>query len=346
MSQFPVFLSVVLIVQNQSHHLNKILQDATTFVEPLVSDYELMVIDNASNDETATVLQNITAENGLPNIQSYSLLKEVDHDTASWIGLENALGDFIVVIDPLADDFSMLVQMLDKAVRGADVVFAHNEYQPPQSFLYKSAYAVFNFIYKTSNGVNLSKEAPLYRVVNKRIVNYLLQFPQPVVSYRYFPATKSFKHVNLKYQYTPPISRPKNFKEGINRGMRMLVSTTRTPMRLVSALCLFGATTNLVYSLYIMLVALFKHDIAPGWISMSLQQSGMFFLISLVLLVLSEYLLHMVSLTNEGPLYVVGQELTSARMTRREKLNVEEVGAQTSNSVHAVPEPWFEDISS
>ena len=32
----------------------------------------------------------------------------------------------------------------------------------------------------------------------------------------------------------------------------------------------------------------------------------------------------MVSLSNEGPLYHVGQEFTSARMTRQEKLNIEE----------------------
>lgn len=51
----------------------------------------------------------------------------------------------------------------------------------------------------------------------------------------------------------------------------------------------------------------------------------MFFLISLVLLVLGEYILNMASLSNEGPLYHVGQEFTSARMTRREKLNIEEV---------------------
>jgi hypothetical protein len=62
---------------------------------------------------------------------------------------------------------------------------------------------------------------------------------------------------------------------------------------------------------------------------MSLQQSGMFFLISLVLLVLAEYILHMASLSNEGPLYHVGTEFTSARISRREKLNVEEVSAST-----------------
>ena len=100
-------------------------------------------------------------------------------------------------------------------------------------------------------------------------------------------------------------------------------------MRLVTTLSLFGAVINLVYSVYVVAVAFIKTDVAPGWVSMSLQQSGMFCLISLVLLVLGEYILNMVSLQNEGPLYHVGQEFTSARMTRREKLNIEEAMPQS-----------------
>ena len=106
--------------------------------------------------------------------------------------------------------------------------------------------------------------------------------------------------------------------------MRLLVSTTRAPMRLVTTLSLFGAVSNLVYSLYVIVVALFKDDVAPGWTSLSLQQSGMFFLLSLVLLVLGEYILHMARLTTEGPLYHVAQEFTSADLARAERLNVED----------------------
>jgi len=113
--------------------------------------------------------------------------------------------------------------------------------------------------------------------------------------------------------------------------MRLLVSTTQAPMRLVTSLCLFGAAANLLYSIYVISIGLFKADVAPGWVSLSLQQSGMFFLISLVLLVLGEYILHMASLSNEGPLYHVGQEFTSARMTRKEKLNIETVASQPTS---------------
>lgn len=181
----------------------------------------------------------------------------------------------------------------------------------------------FDAMYKTFNGIDLAKEAPQYRLLSKKVVNFILQHPQPAMTYRHLPATGGFARVNLSYSAPPKISHTKRFGESVDRGMRMLVSTTQAPMRLVTTLSLFGAVANLVYSGYVLAIGIFKTDVAAGWVSLSLQQSGMFFLISLVLLVLGEYILHMASLSNEGPLYHVGQEFTSARMTRREKLNIE-----------------------
>ena len=321
---FPVFLSVVFVVRDQSENIEKILSDATTGISPLVSDYELIIVDNASNDNCVSVLKNLTGENGQPNLQVYALTKEVDADTASWVGFENALGDFVAVIDPLSDDIGFLPEMLDKAVSGADVVFAHNKQKPAQSLAYRGANTVFNRLYKWFNGIHLTIDAPQYRVLSKRVINFILQHPQPAMAYRYLPATGGFAKVNLNYSATPKISRPKQLRGNIDRGLRLLFSTTRLPMRLVTSLCMFGAVSNVVYSGYVVAVGFLKADVAPGWISLSLQQSGMFFLISTVLLVLGEYILNMVSLANEGPRYYVGQEFTSTRLTRRDKLNVEE----------------------
>lgn len=325
MTFFPVFLSLVLVVRNQSEQIEKMLSDAAVDLSSLVSDYELIIVDNASDDDSVAVLKRLTGENGLSNLQVYALTKEVDTDTASWVGLENALGDFVAVIDPLADDICFLPEMLDKAVSGADVVFANNEYKSSQNLVYRGAFAIFNRLYKWFNGIHLAKEAPQYRVLSKRVANFILQHRQPALTYRHLPATGGFARANLNYSAAPKIVRPKPLGESIARGMRLLVSTTRGPMRLVTSLSLFGAVANLIYSVYVVAVGFLKADVAPGWISLSLQQSGMFFLISLVLLVLGEYILHMAALSNEGPLYHVGQEFTSSRMTRREKLNVEEV---------------------
>jgi polyisoprenyl-phosphate glycosyltransferase len=326
---FPVFLSVAFVVRNQDANIERILRDAADCIGPLVSDYELIVVDNASDDESVTVLKNLTGENGLPNLQVYALTKEVDSETASWVGLENALGDFVAVIDPLAEDIAFLPQMLDKAVSGADVVFANNAQKPVQGLAYKVAYAAFYVLYKWFNGIDLAKDAPQYRILSKRVVNFILQHPQPAMTYRHLPATGGFSRANLDYDAPPRVASTKHLGNSIDRGVRLLVSTTRAPMRLVTSLSLFGAIANLVYSAYVVAIGFLKDDVAPGWISLSLQQSGMFFLISMVLLVLGEYILNMVSLSNEGPPYYVGQEFTSARVTRREKLNIEEAKPST-----------------
>jgi polyisoprenyl-phosphate glycosyltransferase len=327
MQFFPFFLSIVFVVRNQAPHVEKIISDAASCVASLTSDYEIIIVDNSSDDDSISVLKALTGENGIPNLQIYALTKEVDTDTASWVGLENALGDYVAVIDPFADNIDFLPEMLDAAFSGADVVFANNQHKLDQSFAYRVSYTVFNVLYKCFNGIHLAKEAPPYRVLSKSVVNFILQHSQPGMTYRHLPATGGFARVNLNYKSAPKLSHTKRLSESIDRGMRLLVSTTRTPMRVVTSLSLFGAVANFFYSIYVVVVGLLKADVAPGWISLSLQQSGMFFLISLVLLVLGEYILHMVSLTNEGPLYHVGQEFTSARMTRREKLNIEEEAA-------------------
>ncbi|MFC2974233.1 glycosyltransferase [Azotobacter bryophylli] len=324
MAFFPVFLSVVFIVRNQAEHLQEILAHAAEGIASLVIDYELIVVDNASDQDSIPVLRELAGEDGLPNLQVYALTKEVDSDTAAWVGLENALGDFVAVIDPLIDDIDFLPQMLDQVVNGADVVFARNRQKPAQSLAYRGACAVFNGLYKRFNGIHLAREAPQYRILSKRVVNFILQHPQPALTYRSLPATAGFARVNLDYSAPPRLSRRKRLGASVDRGMRLLVSTPRGPLRLVTTLSLFGAVANLLYSLYVVAVAVLKSDVAPGWVSLSLQQSGMFFLISLVLLVLGEYILQMARLSNEGPLYHIGQEFTSARLTRRERLNVEE----------------------
>jgi hypothetical protein len=320
----PLFLSLVLVVRDSAATLEPLLRTLTAQLGELVSDYELIVVDNASNDDSVARLRALTAQDGLPNLQVYALTKEVEQDLAAWAGMENALGDFVAAYDPRSDDASVLPAMLERAMAGLDVVFARSLLKPPTSLPYRICHGAFDALFRFFNGFDLSQDASSYRLLSRRVINYLLQHPSPSSSYRQLPATAGFARASIDYR---PVDMPKPRKrrllDSIDRGTRMLVSSTRGPMRMVTLLSLFGAIANLVYSVYVIGVLVLKSDVAPGWVTLSLQQSGMFFLISLVLMVLAEYILQMSRLSNEGPPYHVGQEMTSARLTRRERLNVE-----------------------
>jgi len=331
----PVFLTVVCVVRNQANRLEELAREVAQGIGPLVRDYDLVFIDNGSDDHSVAELKRITDAGGIENVQVYALAKEVDSDVAALVGLENALGDFAVVLDPISDSIPFLHQMLSQAVMGADVVFARNTARSPQTLTYSMASFLFNCMYKWFAGVHLINEAPKYRMLSRKVVNFILQHPRASLVYRQLPATAGFVKVNLTYSKVSSYLPRKRLCASLDRGVQMLVSSTRAPMRLVTGMSLFGAYANVLYSLYVVCIALFKEDVAPGWVSMSLQQSGMFFLISLVLLVLGEYLLSVVSLSGEGPGFRVAQEFKSSRMSRQEHLNVSAMSVPSKDDVES-----------
>lgn len=326
----PAFISVVYVLRNQAEQLKEILSKANAAMRELATDYEIIVVDNGSSDESVAILRTLTSEQGLPNIQVYALTQRVAWETAAWAGAEGALGDFVAVLDPLTDDVAFLGQMLEPAAAGVDVVFATNLRKPSLTAAYRVANAAFNMAFRWFNGVNPT-DAPQYRVLSKKVINFILQHPRPAAIYRLLPVMAGFTRANLTYRHAPTGAPDKKLGQSIDRGMRLLVSNTRIPMRMVTVMSTFGALANLLYSFYVLGVAVLKPDVAPGWVSLSLQQSGMFLLISLVLLVLGEYILHMASLSNEGPPYHVAQEFTSARLDRLDRINVEHTAVHNSN---------------
>lgn len=326
MRPLPFFLSVVVVVRNQADDLREQLGALGAKLSGMVDSHELVVVDNASADASVAELESLTGEAGLADLQIYALNKQVERDAAAWVGVEHALGDYVAVLDLARDDVGFLGEMLQEAASGAEVVFAHNRRRERLPLAYRLAQTAFYRLYAAFNGVHLAREAPPYRLLSKRVVNFILQHPQPSLTYRHLPATGGFATTHLRYDAPRTPGEQPRLAEGFDRGVRLLVSTTRAPLRLVTFLCAFGALSNLVYSAYVVAVALFKPDVAPGWTSTSLQQSGMFFLLSLVLLVLGEYIMHVAALSGEGPEAYVKAEFTSTHIRQRERLNVMQAG--------------------
>jgi hypothetical protein len=94
---------------------------------------------------------------------------------------------------------------------------------------------------------------------------------------------------------------------------------------LISLLSIFGAAINVIYSIYVVIIAILKTNVAEGWLTLSLQQSGMFFLISLFFLILSEYILK-INIGSENNLSEdVVEEFNSKIKSQKESINIKEI---------------------
>ena len=364
----PVFVSVVCVVRNAADHLAASLGAIGDVLAECVAETEIVVVDNSSSDGSVRELRRLTGVDGLPNLQVYALARPVQRDVANWMGMEHALGDYILVVDPLRDDPAELPEMIERAIGGADVVFATGTRFDPSPWHYRIARRVFENALRRATGVRLSQDAPPCRLMNRAVVNFVLQHPQPAISFRMLPATGGFVREYVTHTAATPFTAtpftatpftattndPANpttgnstgnstgsaaglaaphpargrasLRDGAERGWQMLLSSSRAPLRLVNALSILTATASLLYAVYVLGVNLFSSDVERGWTSLSLQVAGSFFLLSLVLLVLGEYVLQTADLTRAAPAYHVAQEFTSASISARQRLNVVVLG--------------------
>ncbi len=318
-----IMLSIVCVVKDDFDSIEKSLSSIIESVKNLCNDFEVVLVDNASLDGTSEKLQKIIREDSFPNTQVYVLAHEVDKDIATWAGLEGSIGDYILIFDPSRDTLKPLEDMLEEALKDADVVYAKNTAKSQMTLSYRITTSIFDSLYSFIHGVKLNANAPSLKLVNRMVLNNILRNANPDLAYRHLPLTKGYKRSNLEYQAEVGSKHQHDsFMQYLDRGIRLLITTKKGPIRLISLMSLFGAGFNLLYSFYVLLIAMFKEDVAPGWVTLSMQQASMFFLVFLVFLVFGEYVAHLISLQDRTGRYSVANEYFSSILTRRSKLNV------------------------
>jgi len=326
----PILVSVVIPWRNYDRSIADVLPVIARTVAPLVSDYEIIVIDNGSTDNEFADYHSLVGEGGLSNLQIYRLIQRVEEDTAAWAGVENSLGDYVLVFNPRLEDLSRLGEGLQEITRGRDVVYFSNTARPKSTVLEGLFAPLFRWLFRRVTGIDLALDATRGRLISKRVVSYLLQQPRPGMRYRALPSISGFSKTTLTYSRMLPRDPERNFPGRARAAINLLISNSMAPLRMASSAALLGAAVNVLYSLYVVAILLVKHDVAAGWTTLSLQISGMFFLISLVLFVLTEYLIQVIRWNVNGPSYFLASEATSAVLTRRQKLNVERAHLSSS----------------
>jgi hypothetical protein len=92
-----------------------------------------------------------------------------------------------------------------------------------------------------------------------------------------------------------------------------------------------AAIINLCYVGYVIGIYLFKNDVAPGWVTLSLQNAVMFLFVFGNLVLISEYVAQILDESQDRPLYHVLDERASAfgsdkRLARRNVLSIFDSG--------------------
>lgn len=144
-------LSIVIPVYGNEKNLPKTYQKLSEDVLGKLEDYELIFVDDGSEDDSYLVMQELRAKNN--KIKLIKLSRNFGSITAQLAGLSHATGDCATVIAAdLQDPPVIILQLMEKWKNGAKVCLAVRS-DRKESFLHK---VISNTFYKIMRKIALS----------------------------------------------------------------------------------------------------------------------------------------------------------------------------------------------
>ncbi len=321
------FISVVLPSENIADRLVAFLPGLAAELETIAEDYEIVVVDNGSSDlldeKLAPLLLQIKA------VRIIVLSRHFEHSIAVSAGLDAVIGDYVVVLHPVYDTPAVIGPIVREAMAGTDILYGVNTSSDQRSTLYRIVSAVFVQIVERTQGIKIPENLTYLRCFSRRAVNSLTRIPNSYQYYRYFGSISGFKANTFSYTLQTGQNIPsRKLGAAIEEAIEILILNSQHPMRFVSLLGLVLAAINFGYIMYVIVVYLFYSDVVEGWTTMSLQISGLFMFVFIMLTVLSEYLGNLLSNADPKPSYFVKEELNSSVMVANQRINVVESAEQ------------------
>jgi glycosyltransferase involved in cell wall biosynthesis len=314
MTAVDCLVSVVAPLHDDARILEDFIVETLAVLKASYSDYEVLLIDDGSRDDTAARMDALLKVH--PCIRYIRLARHFGAETAIVSGLDSTIGDFVVVMRPESDPPGHIPAMVQLARETGAVVFGVRRDRHGEPLWLRLGAAGFYAAAKRFFGLDIPENSTHFRVLSRQVVNEMAAMKD---SRRYLRLLTSHLGFTSRPFLYDPISRHgtprfKGFAEAFVLAFDIVFSSSVNPLRFATWLGLAASALNLLYMGYVLGVYLWRSHVAEGWTTLSFQISGMFFLLSLILSLLGEYVGRILFERRERPLYRVLEERDSSVM--------------------------------
>lgn len=317
-------ISVCLILRNEQRRIEALIDSLTTMISGLYQYYELLVLDNASNDGTDRLIAAKLKQ--IPNLRLIRLSRIYSLDTAVTAALDSAIGDYVILIEP-DTDFKLIAQLVEKAQEGNDIVTVRRDltrlYSPLDRWAGRTLYRFASRML----GYEVVLEDGFTRLFSRRAVNALTQVRSRRRHLKHFGSIVGYRHAYIFSDSGSSIGGVKRAGK-VGSVASLVINNSIAPLRFAALLGLGASFLNLLYVGYIILVTIVREgQLAEGWLTTSITNTTMFFLLFIILAILAEYIGRLLEESKDEPLYFIEYEDHStvssySRTIEQEKLNI------------------------
>jgi len=217
---------------------------------PLVDDFEIILVDDASPDQAWNVLRDLCAAN--PRIKAIALSRNFGQHYAISAGLEHARGDWVVVMDcDLQDRPEEIATLYTKAQEGHDIVFAEREVRQ-DGWLKRTTSRAFIALLNYLTGAGYDYRTANFGIYSRAVIAAVCRMGDQS---RFFPVMvrwTGFRTTSIPVRHDARADGGSSYslRKLMRLALDIVLSSSDKPLRLVAALGIVVSIVALVITVF------------------------------------------------------------------------------------------------
>lgn len=314
-SKMPINFSVVIPIYNEEENMPELYSRLTGVLEKLckdegkVDDYEIIMVDDGSNDSSWTLIKGLHEKD--KRVKGISFSRNFGHHIAITAGLDFAKGRAIILMDgDLQDPPEEIPKLYETFKRGYDLVYGIRQQRHDPVFKKMTSY-LFWWILRRFSGVDIPQGQTMLRIMSRRLVDAVKEMREYARFIHGMMAWAGFKSTTIEIEHSPRIKGKSkyNLPKMFRLAFHAVTSFSTVPLKLAIYTGFTSSFLSFLVGLYFIYRKLFYNIPVLGYASIIV---SIFFVGGIQLLVIGifgEYLGRTYQEVQKRPLYIMKEHI-------------------------------------
>jgi polyisoprenyl-phosphate glycosyltransferase len=260
-------ISIVIPVYNEVSNLTLMLQAIKIAMQPLPYLYNIIFVNDGSDDDTLGFIKNLATANTEVNYISFS--RNFGHQNALKAGFDMSTADAVISMDgDMQHPPSLIPTLIEKWEAGNDVVYTIRKEEQNLPFVKRKTSNLFYNLLNSLSSIELEKGTADFRLLDKKVVDVLRSLNEYDLFWRGLVKWIGFTQVSIEYE---PAERAfgkskYTFKKMMEFALKGITSFSTKPLTIAIYLGFTSALLSLLYIPYAF-YSYFDGNAISGWAS-------------------------------------------------------------------------------
>lgn len=302
-------LSIVIPLHNEEGNLPHLHQRLVLVLQSLTNDYEIVYVNDGSRDATLSMVKALAVQD--TRVRYISFSRNFGHQMAIMSGIEHAHGQAVVVMDgDLQDPPELIPELWKKYNEGFKVVYAQRRSREGETWLKKWTAKTFYRILKKTTQIKIPLDTGDFRLIDRKVIDYLKQMPERHKFLRGQIAWIGFKQAAVFYDRESRFTGKTNFSfsKMFQFALDGITAFSNYPLRLATVMGFVVSAISFVVILYALYSKFVLDRTITGWTSLIISVLFIGGVQLIAIGIIGEYISRINSDVRKRPLYVIEEE--------------------------------------